>query len=213
MSQNTSPQPFDFKRSATKEDLKKPSLEPMINPFMAKEPQEILEDANKEMQFAAVDTPLKTTEIETLNPDPKLSPTRTNKLENDHAIVQTTPRFENKHMNKISSEKKEGHKKQLFTDTDEPNPKTSADGKSKKTTPEKALKAKNSGQKFKKVALIDCTVRLDTTLKEFDKQGGTDFFKDNLSKSLGLPLSQIDISSVREGSVIVDYTLTVDQDK
>ena len=48
MSQNTSPQPFDFKRSATKEDLKKP-LEPMINPFMAKEPQEIQENADKEM--------------------------------------------------------------------------------------------------------------------------------------------------------------------
>lgn len=110
MSQNTSPQPFDFKRSATKEDLKKP-LEPMINPFMAKEPQEIQENADKEMQFAGVDTPLKTTEIETLHPDSKLSPARTNKIENDQAIVQTTPRFENKHMNKISSEKKEGHKK------------------------------------------------------------------------------------------------------
>lgn len=57
---------------------------------------------------------------------------------------------------------------------------------------------------------IECSVRLNTSIAEFESDGGKEFFKENLSKSLGLSYSDIDIKSVRQGSVIVDYTLTVD---
>jgi hypothetical protein len=60
---------------------------------------------------------------------------------------------------------------------------------------------------------LDCTIKLNTTVNEFQNSGGKDKFIDNLSSSLGIDASTIDISSIREGSVIVDYTITVPENQ
>ena len=60
---------------------------------------------------------------------------------------------------------------------------------------------------------LDCSIKLNTTVNDFENGGGKAKFIDNLSISLGIDASTIDISSIREGSVIVDYTITVNENK
>jgi hypothetical protein len=52
---------------------------------------------------------------------------------------------------------------------------------------------------------------MDMTMGEFENQGGTKQFAKNLSDSLGIDKSMIEVTGVREGSVIVDYNLKVDK--
>lgn len=61
------------------------------------------------------------------------------------------------------------------------------------------------------VEKIECTVRMDMTMGEFENQGGKKQFAKNLSNSLGIDKSMIEVTGVREGSVIVDYNLKVDK--
>lgn len=59
--------------------------------------------------------------------------------------------------------------------------------------------------------IIECTVRMDMSMDEFDAQGGTKQFTKNLAGSLGIDKNMIEVTGVREGSVIVDYNLKVDK--
>ena len=59
---------------------------------------------------------------------------------------------------------------------------------------------------------IATTLRIDTTLENFESTGGVETFKVSLSKAINVDLSSIYITSVKEGSVIIDYTLTVETD-
>lgn len=60
---------------------------------------------------------------------------------------------------------------------------------------------------------LHCTIKLNTTLSKFENGGGKSKFIDNLSSSLGIKASTIDITSMREGSVILDYTITVSENQ
>ncbi len=57
------------------------------------------------------------------------------------------------------------------------------------------------------VDVIQTNVRLNWTLNGFKENGGTNRFKENLANSLGIKLTFIQILSVREGSVIVDFQI------
>ena len=51
---------------------------------------------------------------------------------------------------------------------------------------------------------------MDSTLDEFEQNGGEAAFVDNLAGSLGIKKSQVEVTGVKEGSVIVDYEITED---
>lgn len=55
--------------------------------------------------------------------------------------------------------------------------------------------------------VIECSIRLDTTLANFEDRGGKTGFVSSLSSGMGIDTSFIEITSVREGSVIVDYNI------
>ena len=57
------------------------------------------------------------------------------------------------------------------------------------------------------VDVIQTNVRLNWTLNGFKQNGGTNKFKENLADSLGIQQTFIQILSVREGSVIVDFQI------
>ena len=51
---------------------------------------------------------------------------------------------------------------------------------------------------------------MDTTLDEFENGGGSEQFTNNLADSLGVDASLIEITDVREGSVIVTFNVAND---
>jgi hypothetical protein len=55
--------------------------------------------------------------------------------------------------------------------------------------------------------VIECSIRLDTTLAEFESTGGQSGFISTLSTGMGIDTSFIEITDVREGSVIIDYNI------
>ena len=60
--------------------------------------------------------------------------------------------------------------------------------------------------------VLACNLRIDTTMKAFEQQGGRQMFEENLADSLGISMSSVQVTGLREGSVIVDYNLIVDKD-
>jgi hypothetical protein len=57
---------------------------------------------------------------------------------------------------------------------------------------------------------LKCSLTMDSTMDEFEENGGSAAFADNVAGSLGLKKSQVEVTGVREGSVIVDYEITED---
>jgi hypothetical protein len=53
---------------------------------------------------------------------------------------------------------------------------------------------------------------MEWTFEEFFADGGTTAFIDRLTASLGIHASTIKIVSVYEGSLIINYEITVDDD-
>ena len=56
-----------------------------------------------------------------------------------------------------------------------------------------------------------CQVTLDSTVEDFELNGGKETFIDNLTLYLGIDDIQIRVTSVREGSVIIDYEIIEDE--
>ena len=59
---------------------------------------------------------------------------------------------------------------------------------------------------------IQTTVRMEWTLEAFFSEGGTTNFVDRLTASLGIHASTVKIVSVYEGSLIINYDISVDDD-
>lgn len=59
--------------------------------------------------------------------------------------------------------------------------------------------------------VLKCTVRLDTTMNSFERKGGVTMFVDNLSYGMGIDKRSIKVRNIREGSVIVDYDIMIDE--
>jgi hypothetical protein len=57
-----------------------------------------------------------------------------------------------------------------------------------------------------------CNVRLDWSFDEFYASGGTTTFADRITAALGIHSSQVKVASVYEGSVVVDFYVTADDD-
>lgn len=57
-----------------------------------------------------------------------------------------------------------------------------------------------------------CNVRLSWTFDEFYAAGGTTTFADRITAALGIHASQVKVASVYEGSLIVDFYITADDD-
>jgi len=55
-------------------------------------------------------------------------------------------------------------------------------------------------------------VRMEWTMDEFFNNGGTTKFIDRVAGSLGIHASTIKVVSVYEGSVVLNYDITVDDD-
>ena len=51
---------------------------------------------------------------------------------------------------------------------------------------------------------------MDTTIEGFEQNGGEVAFVGNMAKNLGIKQTQITVTGVRAGSVIVDYEITED---
>ena len=49
-------------------------------------------------------------------------------------------------------------------------------------------------------------------MSEFENSNGKQKFVSNLSISLGIDMSSIEIKSIRSGSVIIDYTISADKE-
>ena len=49
-------------------------------------------------------------------------------------------------------------------------------------------------------------------MDEFEASGGSEAFSDRVAENLGIDSSNVIILSIREGSVIVDYEIIVDED-
>ena len=52
---------------------------------------------------------------------------------------------------------------------------------------------------------VGITARLDTTLKQYEQDGGDQSFIDDVTKSAGVHPSQMKITKKREGSVILSF--------
>ncbi len=52
---------------------------------------------------------------------------------------------------------------------------------------------------------IQSSVRMNWTLNEFFKDGGTTKFVDRIAASLGIKIANVKVVSVYTGSVVVDY--------
>lgn len=59
---------------------------------------------------------------------------------------------------------------------------------------------------------IQTMVRMEWTMDEFFSNGGTTQFIDRVAGSLGIHASTIKVVSVYEGSVVLNYDITVDDD-
>lgn len=53
------------------------------------------------------------------------------------------------------------------------------------------------------------TVRMKGTVHEWKQKGGENIFVDGLSKYFGLEKENIKIIAIRQGSIVVDYEITV----
>ena len=60
------------------------------------------------------------------------------------------------------------------------------------------------------IEYVEFDLRMDTTLDEFENGGGSEQFTNNLADSLGVDASLIEITDVREGSVIVTFNVAND---
>jgi len=58
------------------------------------------------------------------------------------------------------------------------------------------------------VVQISSTLRYEMTLDDYNSKGGDSYFILETSKALGIDASQITITSVKEGSVILTFTIT-----
>ena len=61
------------------------------------------------------------------------------------------------------------------------------------------------------VAVISQTVRIDTTLDDWTFYNRSADFVNNMATALGIDTSNVVITSIKEGSVIIDYNLIVDE--
>ena len=61
------------------------------------------------------------------------------------------------------------------------------------------------------VAVISQTVRIDTTLDDWNFYNRSADFVNNMATALGIDTSNVVITSIKEGSVIIDYNLIVDE--
>ena len=59
---------------------------------------------------------------------------------------------------------------------------------------------------------IQSLVRMEWTMEAFFADGGTTKFVDRLTASLGIHASNVKVVSVYEGSLIVNYEISVDDD-
>jgi hypothetical protein len=59
---------------------------------------------------------------------------------------------------------------------------------------------------------IQTLIRMEWTLEAFFSAGGTTKFVDRLTAALGIHASTVKIVSVYEGSLIINYDITVDGD-
>ena len=66
-----------------------------------------------------------------------------------------------------------------------------------------------ANQKKDEIDVLKCSVRLDTTMEEFESKGGEKMFVQNLAESIGIEKSNIKVTQIREGSVIVDYEISI----
>jgi len=57
-----------------------------------------------------------------------------------------------------------------------------------------------------------CNVRLQWTFDEFYAAGGTTTFADRITAALGIHASQVKVASVYEGSLVVDFYITADDE-
>lgn len=62
------------------------------------------------------------------------------------------------------------------------------------------------------IDLIMCNVRLQWTFDEFYAAGGTTTFADRITAALGIHASQVKVASVYEGSLVVDFYITADDE-
>ena len=58
---------------------------------------------------------------------------------------------------------------------------------------------------------IQSSVRMNWTLNEFFKDGGTTKFTDRIAASLGIKIANVKVVSIYEGSVVVDYQIVEDK--
>jgi hypothetical protein len=66
------------------------------------------------------------------------------------------------------------------------------------------------GEPEKPKEKLKCQITMDTTKEDFEQNGGEAAFVGNIAENLGIKESQIKVTGVREGSVIVDYEITED---
>ena len=59
--------------------------------------------------------------------------------------------------------------------------------------------------------MISQTVRIDTTLDDWTFYNRSADFVNNMATALGIDTSNVVITSIKEGSVIIDYNLIVDE--
>ena len=60
---------------------------------------------------------------------------------------------------------------------------------------------------------IQSSVRMNWTMNEFFKDGGTTKFVDRIAASLGIKVANVKVVSVYTGSVVVDYQIVEDSQK
>ena len=57
----------------------------------------------------------------------------------------------------------------------------------------------------------ECSVRIDTTMDNFQAWGGESTFEENMAKQIGVKQRYFDVQKYRVGSVIVDYDIISDK--
>lgn len=62
------------------------------------------------------------------------------------------------------------------------------------------------------VDVLKCTVKLDTTLGDFQRKGGKRMFAKNLAFAMGINKRKIKVTDIKEGSVIVVYDILIDSE-
>ena len=45
--------------------------------------------------------------------------------------------------------------------------------------------------------VINCTIKMDTTLNAFDQEGGADMFENNMARGLGVNRNNVQVQDVR----------------